>query len=89
MATFWGGNCFLGSPYVLFVSRLLVVLVNTHIAFEDGNLVLTGPISGHCLLLLFYLNACTRTCGREIEFATADKDCRVILIVIGHYDKRS
>ena len=38
-----------GSPYVLYVSYLFVVLVSYYFGFEGGTLVLIALVSDHCL----------------------------------------
>ena len=46
-----GKDCLFGSPYVIFVLCLFVILVISHFGFEGGTLVLIAPL--HCLLYLF------------------------------------
>ena len=44
-----GESCSFDLPYVLFVFRLIVILVISHIGFEGGTLVLIASVPGHCL----------------------------------------
>ena len=48
-----GNSCPLSLPYVLFVPRLFVVLVVSHLGFEDRILFLVVTVPEHCLLFTF------------------------------------
>ena len=51
MATFWERAAY-SVNHMFSLLCLFVVLVVSHLGFEDGNLVLTAPVLGHCFVLL-------------------------------------